>query len=307
MGNAMNYNPNQLAFDPSELPEIAQRCFPYAQLSEWCYINDQGVEYYTFTAESDHKKIIFRFPRFDSVAQKVPREVELLKNLSFLHAQIPHPLFIGTGCKNYPYPFFGYPFISGVKLSSRVFRQLKSRSIALKIAYQLGQFLNDLHDISIDDTFTVTLEKQTRYDILDKFWEKAQIYVFPLLSTSQRREITHSFDKFLNNSEIFDFSPKLIHGDLTDQNIILNTDSTRIGIIDFANSHIGDPARDFADLQFAYGEKFVRQTLEKYQHSANKSFLRRIEFYIDTYSVQAILCGIELNCLDCIQWGLDLL
>ncbi len=213
-------NPKSFNLNLAELPEIAQKCFPGIFSRQWYYM-DEGIGYYTFIIKSNNGKIVFHFPRFNSVVERLLREVELLKNLD-LSIKVPNPLFVCSGCTNHPWPFFGYPFIPGVQLTPRIFTEIKSQSIKLSIARQLGQFLSDLHGSSLNKVFKIGFENCDQTGSRVKFWEETRDCAFPLLSTSQRLWTTCHFEGLFSTEGVFDFSLLLTHGDLTDQHILYN-------------------------------------------------------------------------------------
>ncbi len=45
--------------------------------------------------------------------------------------------------------------------------------------------------------------------------------------------------------------------------------------------------------------------MAEYQHPIDDAFLTRVNFYVETLGVSAILCGIELNRPDYIKWGIN--
>jgi hypothetical protein len=60
-----------------------------------------------------------------------------------------------------------------------------------------------------------------------------------------------------------------------------------LGIIDFSDSIISDPARDFAAL-FSYGENFVRSVLSFYQTTSDSDIYERAQIYYQDMAIKLL-------------------
>lgn len=69
----------------------------------------EGWDYTAFRVDDDY---VFRFPRRAVVLPGMEREIATLPRLR-LPVAIPTPLFVGQPADDYPWPFFGAPFIPG--------------------------------------------------------------------------------------------------------------------------------------------------------------------------------------------------
>lgn len=75
------------------------------------------------------------------------------------------------------------------------------------------------------------------------------------------------------------FVATLIHGDLIDEHIFTGrTSKDPLGIIDFSDAVIDDPARDFSGL-YCYGKKFVRAVFKLYGGRKDDGLLERASAY----------------------------
>ena len=92
----------------------------------------------------------------------------------------------------------------------------------------------------------------------------------------------------------FDYCPALVHGDLQAPHILWDSENQRInGIIDFGESGIGDPATDFADVLYQYGEGFLRRMVRHYPEIGQS--LDRARFQAATIDLQLAMLGISTN------------
>jgi aminoglycoside phosphotransferase (APT) family kinase protein len=77
-----------------------------------------------------------------------------------------------------------------------------------------------------------------------------------------------------------------LHGDFSPDNLIVDADSGRlVGVIDWGNAAIGDPALDFVPLVLARGWKFASAVFQAYRQPVDGDFLDRVAF---TAQVQAL-------------------
>ncbi len=112
------------------------------------------------------------------------------------------------------------------------------------------------------------------------------------LDKDEQEWIAHLFDSFNRtySSSINKYS--IIHGDFTDDHILIDIDNKRLGFIDFGDVSIGDPAFDFAGLYISYGKEFMVEILSNYELVVDKFFLERIEefnikqlYFMNSYMV----------------------
>ena len=102
-------------------------------------------------------------------------------------------------------------------------------------------------------------------------------------------------DNFIINRKrlLKEIKPVLIHGDLTSDNVFVNKQSkNNLGIIDFSDSIISDPAKDFAAL-FSYGEKFVYSVLQYYTATSSSELFERARIYYQDETIKLLKLAIE--------------
>ncbi|QSO45654.1 phosphotransferase family protein [Alicyclobacillus mengziensis] len=83
-----------------------------------------------------------------------------------------------------------------------------------------------------------------------------------------RRSQPHTRIIYRGEKKHFDFRPVLIHGDLSLEHILVDTENDEIGGIDFADSGLGDAAYDGVD-----------ELLPWHGHKIDGSFQARHRFY----------------------------
>jgi thiamine kinase-like enzyme len=104
----------------------------------------------------------------------------------------------------------------------------------------------------------------------------------PKLSLRSRdwlREVSKEFRRELNSHKV---SEVLLHGDLSAEHILVDDEINILGVIDFGDAMIADPALDLAGVRWAYGERLLGQVLEAYTANGcavDDDFLKRVKFY----------------------------
>lgn len=238
---------------------------------------------------------IFRFPRTSPVAESTTRELALLPFLeSKTDVEIPVPRWVGRWNHR---PFFGYRKILGCPLEGRDLE--RNEELAAELAAALAQLhsVDARHACRLLGADGSTNQWRRRYEDLR---QQAVSRVLRHLEVDVRRRLNSSFDEFLERS--FDFDPVLIHRDLGSDHILVDPDdSSLVGLIDFEDATVGDPAIDFVGLQLTLGKEQARRVLEAYATEAagstvlDCSFALRIVDYCWLGSLHAVLHGLAVD------------
>lgn len=247
-----------------------------------------------------NKKFVFRFPREkigkDQIKFSHEKDVRNrfgneIKLLNFLRDKIK------IGIPNYKYiskniEFAGYPIINGNILSPSLFNRLSKKNKENAINSLIG-FVNTFHKIRQSDFLKFKPRKMSDFiEVEKKIEEELEKNLFPKLTSVEVQVIKEFYKKskkYLQNVPIM--CP--IHGDLYAYNVIWNKENSKIGVIDFTDCLIGDPAKDF-EVFYNYGQEAVQIAYEKYNGAKDKDFLTRAEIYYKVHSIYTLLsslCG----------------
>jgi aminoglycoside phosphotransferase (APT) family kinase protein len=207
--------------------------------------------------------LVFRFPRRKIAASIIETEIRLLPWLSsLLPLQIPNPRYAGASSAHYPCSFAGYPLIAGRVLSAGNIEE-QDRS---EIARSLGEFFAALHRVPSE-------QARARGAGTDELGR---------LDTNRRKLTAMERAESLKSSgvdiepgrvrELLDSLPvisqprtdTLVHGDLHAGQMIVNDSRELVGIIDWGDVHLGDPAVDFAAVHALLPRHIQRHFLEAY-------------------------------------------
>ena len=244
----------------SEFPEITWDSY---------VLNTEGWDHEVIILDN---KIVFRFPNEDEYSTLLPDEINVLKKLTpLVNAAIPQYSYIAAD-----YSFAGYPIVPGRVVSKQVFDEL-SKEARRELAQQLAGFLSTLHTV---------IQKGHKFPELPDFYiptdhvevkQLAREHLSKLLSPVEYEiveNILRQTDEVLTQK----IPAVFLHDDVYSRHIIWDDANSRLGIIDFTDMCLGDPAIDFAELH-EYGVEFVKEVYDLYTGPKDENFLERSWIY----------------------------
>ena len=215
---------------------------------------------------------VFRFPSSPEYLNQFKDEVSLLTLLSTkIQTPIPQYIFIAND-----FSFGGYPIIPGKELQEEIFARLSSDQQG-KIAQQLGSFLSKLHTFSAKEVQAYSIGSENYLNDFGRLKNQLPKYLKNVLSREEyalAQTILHETEQLIRH----ELPRVLIHADLSSAHILWDASTKKIGIIDFSDRLMGDPALDFAEL-YAYGEAFVDEVYAQYHGPKDPQFRKRAKLY----------------------------
>jgi aminoglycoside phosphotransferase (APT) family kinase protein len=216
--------------------------------------------------------IVFRFPNDNEYRASLAIEIKVLRQLQTLvQASIPNYTFVARDMS-----FAGYPIVAGEALSKSRFYMLSETDREV-IAKQLANLLSSLHmanDKGLDSSKVASSympnEQAEVKALASKHLPKA-------LSKDDYRiveVILEQVDDLLLKSNPISF----IHGDVYSDHLLWDEQHQKLGLIDFSDMSIADPAIDFAEL-YEYGKSFMEIVYQHYTAPKDKTFLQRAWIY----------------------------
>lgn len=252
-----------------------------------------------------NQRYIFRFPKRPGVAERLVLETRLLPELAAnLPVSIPNFQFIAQPSSlNFPYLFVGYKSLPG--LTQPDWPDEVSGASWWKA--HLGDFLTALHSFPPERArqlgvkvkeFPGTAGPDTTWrEGLEDFYRLAREQVAVLLSEDAQDEVAIYFEDFLDDDQHFDFEPVLLHGDLSEDHLLVDPARQRLtGVIDFGDVCLGDPAFDVP-----------LDVLPYYQGPTGPNFEQRQLFYRRLAPFFAINFGLEHDDLALVDYGLHII
>ena len=251
-----------------------------------------------------NREFIFRFPKYSHVMESLKIETAILNHVSsYLPLDVPAPMFVNLENEVIGEAFIGYRLIPGEPLWRETFQNIDNQEVARGLAKQLAAFLKTLHSVPVDELAVSKLPVDTYSEIANTY-TRIQEKLFDLMRTDAQNWAARHFEGFLGDIDNFEYTPVLKHGDFGPSNILFDKEKQSIvGVIDFGNSGMGDPAYDFAGLLSGYGERFVEYCSDYYPKMEN--LMRRIHFYQGTFALLEALFGIENGDDDALRAGLE--
>lgn len=200
-----------------------------------------GWAYWTFDLDD---RWIVRFPRTDEIASAAAREIALLPALApRLSFAVPEPSHVGTANGR---PFFAYPKIDG--------RGLSPTDGTQGLLTSVGSMLAELHSVDI----AVVAERLGIADPTSAWFDRyaairrEMIHVaVPVMPSDLAEEVVAAFDRCME--QFGDVHHVLAHHDLGLEHLLVADDGQPVGLIDFEDAWLGDPAIDLVPLLAAFG------------------------------------------------------
>jgi aminoglycoside phosphotransferase (APT) family kinase protein len=197
------------------------------------------------TAFTVNGEYVFRFPRRQFAVQFLEAETRLMPSIApRLPLPVPAPIFIGHATEAFPWLFAGYRMIPGRTACAARLNE-KEREAA---AAPLARFLAALHAISAEEARAggAIPDAIARLDLgrrIPKAIENLHLLkdrailpeIGPLLA------ILHDAPTAYTPG-----TDTLVHGDLYIRHLLVDPENQLSGVIDWGDSHVGDPAIDLA-------------------------------------------------------------
>ncbi|NTU99202.1 aminoglycoside phosphotransferase family protein [Candidatus Falkowbacteria bacterium] len=203
---------------------------------------------------------VFRLPKKEDSVRLLKNEIVLLKILSSrISLKVPNYHLVSKD-----FLCTAYPIIKGEELDINTFNNLSSKKQHL-LAKQISLFLSELHSTPLKKVAHLELQERFSLEELNELRNDADSYLHSRISKKEKGEIDEYFSSL---SKVFHKSPKkvLVHGDFSGDNMVIDQHGKLVGVIDFADRAIHDPAFDFIFL-WEFGRPFVEDVCDSYQGS----------------------------------------
>lgn len=204
----------------------------------------EGFDNTVFQVNGDY---VFRFPRRKVAVNLIETEGKLLPRLcEKLPLPVPRPMFYGIASADYPWPFLGYSFIRG-RSPGLLTEQERYLSVE-----RLATFLKSLHSFPVDEAIALGV-KQDFLGRTNRSNRKGKLVAYveeivdkKLVTGKIMQKLTQFVDNVPETEHKTKASKKLVHGDLHIRNILVDNDRAICGVIDWGDTHIGNPAVDLS-------------------------------------------------------------
>lgn len=235
-------------------------------------LNWEKTKYVSSGFDSDviilDDNIIFRFPKNSYSRDILKDEISLLKFLKKrIDFEVPNYTYITKD-----FSFGGYEMIKGSGLSIGLLKKLSSVA-KNKLASQVGKFLTQLHTTPVAKVKKYNPRPRSAKVELASLSKDVRKYLFPTF-LAKERFICEDFFSNLNLVVDCKYEKVLIHGDFSNDHIIVDSKNNLVGVIDFTDKALHDPAFDFIFL-WEFGSAFVKQVYRHYDGHGKEGLLER--------------------------------
>lgn len=246
-----------------------------------------GWDYDAFLIDGE---MVIRFPRRAEVAERLDREEALLDFVGSAlgsSLRVPRITLRGEAGQHFPHRFFGHDHLPGTGGDDPGVPE------SPQLARQLGEALARIHTISPQAAAYagIGLEEEGCAERLEE--------TEGIVSGAEGlRELVADPVTWVElgptlPSEYVD-EPRFIHNDLCPDHVIVDrAEGHLVGIIDWSDAALGDPALDFVGLVHWRGWPFVESVLEHYGLATGNGFVERLDFLAKLLAVKWLANAIE--------------
>ena len=207
--------------------------------------------------------VVFRIGKNLQASEGYALEERLMPLLQpRLSVPVPEPRWTQPPSDLFPFGLIGYPKLSGQPLRPDSSARGNLRSVAADIA----RFLYDLHRVPrhLASAIGVPGPPDPRLSQVEEVRDEVMPALKDILTGPEQRRVSQWWDAFLKDERMKHFEPVVRHGDLWYEHILVDCSVTRVlGVLDFEDTAIGDPAVDFA-TQLYLGKDFAKLVVTDY-------------------------------------------
>lgn len=234
---------------------------------------------------------VFRFPRKEIAVELLKIENKLLPLLvNDLNIKIPEPIFIGQPTEDYKWPFTGYHHVPG-EAPGTLSEEVRNQSAKL-----LGLFFKKLHAFPIKqaEKLGVPHDRFERMNLVKR--KEMLLEKIKKAEELQLMEEAHSALECLNSfiGVQVENTLTLVHGDCHIRNILVDEKGVISGIIDWGDTHIGNPAIDLS-IAYSFLTQSGRELFFQEYGEVSPEIKEAARFFALYVSVVLLLYGFDLK------------
>lgn len=205
------------------------------------------------------QSLVFRFPQRELASGLIENESRVLPIVaSGVQTQVPKPIWSGHITSLHPYPFLGANLIEG---------ETACRAVEIdgnKLAFQVGKFLRELHDIPLNDVQRIWAPRDDlrRADLSVRL-PRLFGYLEELIDAGEDVPDTIDLIEEASDYETWEEDLCWVHGDLYARHLIVK-DGVLSGVIDWGDVHFGDRAIDLSIAFSFFSENERKSFFESY-------------------------------------------
>ncbi len=254
-----------------------------------------------------------KLPKTRSGLRGIRKEIRITDSIR-CHLPVAIPEYVSTS-DGIAREAFAYRFIPGTMMTRKPLgnnsnnfdpTSVSEHELYISIQRQLADILTSIHGIQTDlvrDIFKEYVDETwaESYEKIGKKFGKALEKSFHGQELDDARVLLEKTVLSITESR---FPERFIHGDFGGWNIIYRTDLRKIsGVVDWADCRMGDPALDFTELIYDYGEPYAEEVLGFYGHDTGNGFMDRARLYLKLEGFRDLHYGIATDSAEFIEKG----
>lgn len=236
-------------------------------------------------------EFVFLIGKVPQASKTFSKEYKILPHIQNSTYKIPCPKWYIESTNELSYGFLGYTKIEGIILTQKLIEKTNLQNLAKDVA----SFLVELHSLDVNN---LKLESPNFFDDDKKLYDSILPTLKQIFTKNEYALIVQWWEMYLNEKTNFNFSPKFVHGDVWPENFVIDKNLQHlIGIIDFEACGLGNPACDFAPLNYI-GSDFLENVLLSYTEKVGIDDLtlrQRIDRQWEKREFGGLLYAIENN------------
>jgi len=248
---------------------------------------DEGFDYLLFEVD---RTWLFRFPKLEACAQRLDREVELLRRLDGrLPVAVPRYEMRAAG-------FAGYRRLEGEPL----------RLSAARPAFAPGfaAFASALHTLPVEEFEAISLPGQDDEVGLEASRAALATRLDEIHSRLAAEVGAKCRDVLAVEPPAAAGAIRLVHGDLGPEHLLTDSEGALVAVIDWGDALLSDPALDLAVGYFAGGERLFDEVLLHYTGGIDTGLPARARLVALYMAVGCITFGTRLGRPTAVRTGL---
>ena len=221
---------------------------------------------------------VFRFPRRAHAEDLFEREgpiLALARSVLPASVAVPSVRVVGHGPSGFPYRVAVHRFIAGVPADAI------PSALRPALAKSLGEALAAIHSVTEAEAREAGLEELDRAEAGRIEWFASGSAGVRALSQLDPRvdEAVQWLSRVEDPLLRLDAPLRMIHHDLSPEHLLADPETGRlVGILDWTDAILGDPARDFMPLVTFGGWSLVDEVLAHYAPGIDDEFWDRLRF-----------------------------
>lgn len=231
---------------------------------------------------------VFRFPRKVGGTEICAWEMRVQDLVAdrLAPVAVPRTTLFGEPTAAFPHPFTGHRMIPGIDADRHPDPPVS------RLGAQLGEALTAIHSVEVEEATAAGAPSATEGPA---DWHAETLEMAPAL-----RGIDPVVDTalgWLERVEVhppYTEPPRFIHNDLAPEHVIVDQDTgLLVGIIDWTDAALEDPALDFVVLHCWLGWPLIDAILASYALPLDVRFHTRLDFLARTFSLEWLWQAIE--------------